>query len=367
MRLDSVKVAQQPWQQPRENDVPTTTDDEPSRRESSHSARPDVGKSDIPLPFDADALVVALDRLEELSADVVLQGGEVLTEAETAELRTLRRLLPAEADRLSHDLAAACGAVAGVGPGPDSRLIELDPKTDPGAVALPEEVRARTVGRLNGLARKVRQEKVARDQRWMSKLGLTGWLVAAVAVFGAGYLALELRWLSDRTIGIGPLMAMMSPVEHAADDSTVSHRLAHDEDSVSLWLDSVDETHPERGARLIWSDRLQAGLVEVLGLPANDPTRSQYQLWVVDAERPHQARRVPAGLFNVKNDGGPTVTTLIVRPTLPVGHAVAFAVTREPAGGSTDCDWGDRLVLHVELPDDEQGVATWGRRAAPHS
>ncbi len=217
---------------------------------------------------------------------------------------------------------------------------------------MPDELRRRTVARLHGAARKANYQRSLEGKRLLSKLGLAGWIAAVAAVVGAGYLAYQLHDLSSRTILIGPLMEL-TPVEIATDDTTVSYRLAHEDESVSVWLDAASPAHPGRGARIVWSDNLQAGLLQVHDLAPNDATKVQYQVWIVDADRPADSARVPAGLFNVRDQDGSAGKTLIVRPVLPVGRAVEFAVTKEPAGGSLVSDWGDRLVLHAAVPDDE--------------
>lgn len=83
------------------------------------------------------------------------------------------------------------------------------------------------------------------------------------------------------------------------------------------------------GGRVDWDTARQEGYLEVRGLPPNDPSQRQYQLWIVDAGRPDQ-EPVDGGVFDVGPDG----TALVpVRAALPVRSAAAFAVTAEPAGG----------------------------------
>lgn len=81
---------------------------------------------------------------------------------------------------------------------------------------------------------------------------------------------------------------------------------------------------------VVWSDVKQDGVLEVKGLPPNDPTKEQYQLWIVDAKRPKDFPPISAGVFDVKA-GGPTL--LRVNASIPVGDAGAFVISKEGPGG----------------------------------
>ncbi|MFN9786883.1 MAG: anti-sigma factor domain-containing protein [Planctomycetia bacterium] len=80
---------------------------------------------------------------------------------------------------------------------------------------------------------------------------------------------------------------------------------------------------------IVWSDAGQAGCMRLRGLPRNDPSSSQYQLWIFDAARP-DATPVDGGVFDIAVDGEVLVP---VKPRLKVDRATLFAVTAEPAGG----------------------------------
>ncbi|HLW24112.1 MAG TPA: anti-sigma factor [Steroidobacteraceae bacterium] len=83
-------------------------------------------------------------------------------------------------------------------------------------------------------------------------------------------------------------------------------------------------------ADVVWNERLQQGVLRVVGLPANDPTVQQYQLWIFDAGR--DARYpVDGGVFDIPA-GRPTVL-IPIRAQLTVHSAAAFAVTVEKPGG----------------------------------
>ena len=66
-----------------------------------------------------------------------------------------------------------------------------------------------------------------------------------------------------------------------------------------------------------------------VGLAANDPTVSQYQLWIFDKAR-DQAYPVDGGVFDVSGSGEVIVP---IDPKIHVDDATLFAVTVERPGG----------------------------------
>jgi hypothetical protein len=80
---------------------------------------------------------------------------------------------------------------------------------------------------------------------------------------------------------------------------------------------------------VVWSTAGQEGYLRLVGIPANDPGRSQYQLWIVDPERDEFP--VDGGVFDIPEDGGESVVRF--RPRLPVGRPTTFVITREQPGG----------------------------------
>jgi hypothetical protein len=81
---------------------------------------------------------------------------------------------------------------------------------------------------------------------------------------------------------------------------------------------------------VVWSTRLQDGFLRLQGLPANDPTVTQYQLWIVDPERDAQFP-VDGGVFDVPSGGGEALVRF--SPRLPISKPTVFVITRERPGG----------------------------------
>jgi hypothetical protein len=89
----------------------------------------------------------------------------------------------------------------------------------------------------------------------------------------------------------------------------------------------VGTNEAKANATVHWSTVEQTGFLEVRGLAPNDPTREQYQLWIVD---PAQEQPIDGGVFDVRPDG----TALVrMRPPIRVSGAKALAITKEKAGG----------------------------------
>jgi anti-sigma-K factor RskA len=93
--------------------------------------------------------------------------------------------------------------------------------------------------------------------------------------------------------------------------------------------DSKEFSGEKAGAtgEIVWNTAKQEGVISVKGLPALDPTKEQYQLWIVDGGQKHP---IDGGVFDVKPDGNTTIT---VNAKLKVKDPKAFAITREVAGG----------------------------------
>jgi hypothetical protein len=91
---------------------------------------------------------------------------------------------------------------------------------------------------------------------------------------------------------------------------------------------------------VVWNNEKQEGYLRLAGMPANDPARSQYQLWIVDPERDEQP--VDGGVFDIP--AGPGEVVVPIRAKLGIIDPQAFAITREQPGGVVVSD-GPLLVV----------------------
>lgn len=79
--------------------------------------------------------------------------------------------------------------------------------------------------------------------------------------------------------------------------------------------------------QIVWNLDKQQGYLKLTGLAGLDPTKEQYQLWIVD---PSQSHPIDGGMF----DAGPEGTAIVlIQAKLKVKGVQAFTVTREPSGG----------------------------------
>lgn len=168
------------------------------------------------------------------------------------------------------------------------------------------------------------------SDRWRFRETL-GWMVAAAC------LLLGL-WLSNITpISDDPVAQKFS----MADINAASDRVAAD--WVGVHAESVT-------GEVVWSDELQQGYMVFKGLPVNDPSIDQYQLWIFDKD---VAQPVPTdgGVFDIVKEDG--TSTVFFKPTYPVEKGVQFAVTIEDPGGVQQSD-RSRLPVLATITDSNQ-------------
>ena len=94
-----------------------------------------------------------------------------------------------------------------------------------------------------------------------------------------------------------------------------------------------------------WDEATDRGRIELTDVPPNDPSRGQYQLWIVDAGR--DTYPVDGGVFDVAADG---VVSEAFAARLDVDEAVAFAITYERPGGVVVSDGPHLLVASSPTP-----------------
>lgn len=107
---------------------------------------------------------------------------------------------------------------------------------------------------------------------------------------------------------------------------------------------AATEDSAARGATgdVVWSPSEQRGFMTFRGLEANDPSTSQYQLWIFDPTRPDwEARPVDGGVFDV---GGDVEVVVEIDAKLEVRETALFAVTIERPGGVVVSE-RERIVL----------------------
>lgn len=221
------------------------------------------------------------DRLEELLCDRALEG---LDDAATRELASLG----GDAD-WSYDLAAAAIDLASLGP-----------LEEP-----PADLRAKL------LARALPEPKVVklptpRSRAWV------GW------AFAAAFALLALAaWLRRPSV-LDPARDRAALIARGGDVKVVP------------WKATADPAGASASGDVVWSADGQRGYMRFHGLPKNDPQKTQYQLWIFDAERDDRYP-VDGGVFDIDAQTGDVIVP--ITPKVRAHKAVLFAITIEPPGG----------------------------------
>jgi anti-sigma-K factor RskA len=121
---------------------------------------------------------------------------------------------------------------------------------------------------------------------------------------------------------------VIEPVASAAERR--AELLAAGGDVTTLaWTATADDASKTASGDVVWSPSKQQGYMRFVGLAPNDPSHTQYQLWIFDKER-NQEFPVDGGVFDVSSTGEVIVP---ISAKLRVGDAVLFAVTVEKPGG----------------------------------
>jgi len=96
-----------------------------------------------------------------------------------------------------------------------------------------------------------------------------------------------------------------------------------------LNFDPVSDPYAKVSGEVIWNDERQEGYMSLANLPVNDPTKNQYQLWIVDPERDELP--VDGGVFDIP--AGSETAVIPIRNALQVSKPTVFVITLEQPGG----------------------------------
>jgi hypothetical protein len=269
-----------------------------------------------------DEREINMERLESLLADRAIQG---LPRGEEAELEGLLRKFPdTDTDTFDRVAAEVDLVFTKAEPGlPD----DLRAKLEADAVAYAAQKRGLSVATSDDAevaTRPLRHEAgmraPRRDTMWLP------WLAAA-----AGLLLAVVAWwprAADQPHSITALREARSELIAEASDAVVIP-----------WATAPEGVTGD----VVWSNRRQEGYARFVGLPVNDASEMQYQLWVGDAAREGDvAERVDGGVFNVTRADGEVFVRFT--PKLPVAEPNLFAVTKEKPGGVVVSDLSGLII-----------------------
>jgi len=112
------------------------------------------------------------------------------------------------------------------------------------------------------------------------------------------------------------------------DPGALASAVAEQGDRLELpWAGMGDARYQDTVGEVSWSDTLQQGVMRLRGLPVNDPSQAQYQLWIVDPDR--DSNPVDGGVFDVVEGEN----LIAINAKLKVANPKAFAITLEQPGG----------------------------------
>jgi anti-sigma-K factor RskA len=257
-------------------------------------------------PFD-------LDRLYDLLADRATVG---LTAAEASELSTLLPRWP-HVDPTEFDRAAAA----------------LNRASHPDPLPVPPDLMAKL--QADAEAHFGRPAEPARSRRTTAFYwAVCGWSCAATVL--VGFIALQLT----RPDRVRVQVVEVQPKELSVAEKRERFKA---DPTAATYASAIEPGKPS--GTVLFSAAKQEGYMELKGLTPNDPTESQYQLWVVDKGRTFK-EPVDGGVFDVKADG----TALVpVRSPLELKDVALFAVTVEPPGGVVVSEDGKKGKFVVKM------------------
>jgi hypothetical protein len=196
--------------------------------------------------------------------------------------------------------------------------------------------KSRPVVAVGPLATPASMQRTADAPRGVSGREMLAWFCTAAALLVAAFL-----------FSRQPTLDQPSPEELRAE--LLELRQRGDKSVVQVaWAPS--ETDPAaKGAKgeILWSDKLNRGVMVFRGFAPNDPKQNQYQLWIFDAERSAD-HPVDGGVFDVP--AGSDEVVVPIDPRVPVSKATLFAVSVEKPGGVVV---SDRSRLPLVAPVEE--------------
>jgi len=179
--------------------------------------------------------------------------------------------------------------------------------------ALAGDFQARQDAQASNLAR-LGPGRPGRDSTAGPVLGRMGWYAAAAML-------LILLWQ-----GV-PLQRDQAPPEPGALRAALLSTAP--DVRIAAWTATGEPGYESVSGDVVWSDERQEGYIRLAGLPANVPSRVQYQLWIVD---PHRDKHpVDGGVFDFQ--AGKAEAVIPIQAVLRVSEPAAFAITAEQPGG----------------------------------
>jgi len=135
-----------------------------------------------------------------------------------------------------------------------------------------------------------------------------------------------LGWLAAAAVGLYFTLGRATPFDAGRPNYD---QIASAQDArIVAWTPTDDPGGAGVTGDVVWSDRLGTGYMRFEGLPQNDPSEGQYQLWIFDRERPAEYP-VDGGVFDATGDS----IVVPIDSAIAVADPTLFAITYERPGG----------------------------------
>lgn len=271
------------------------------------------------------------ERLQSLLVDRVTEG---LNREHQKELEGLLLAVP-EPDAAGFELAAAAIELAYV-------------EDEPLPQALRQRLEDQQRGFFEGRKQKERLATVLPFSTYqvpaesLRPQGSPRWLGWAVATAAALLAALGWAPRMAEQLAESPTKAVRASLPGT--EERRSELLGRSEEVLRVaWTPTEDPAAESVSGDLVWSNVGQEGYMLFEGLPINDPTEWQYQLWIFDRM---QDERFPVdgGVFDVTK----STAIIPIRASLQVRKPYLFAITIEKPGGVVVSD-RQRLPLLASI------------------
>ena len=157
-----------------------------------------------------------------------------------------------------------------------------------------------------------------------------GWGVAAFACIALAVNLYLTRFQDQTDVAGNKPPVTQTPTPPLTDAQKREQLLASAKDTLKAEVAKADPKSPnDISGDIVWSNSEQKGYIRFRGLPANDPGKSTYQLWIFD-EAQDEKYPIDGGVFDVNKDGEVIIP---IDAKINVKNPKMFAITKEKPGG----------------------------------
>ncbi len=269
------------------------------------------------------------ERLFELLADQTIFG---LNEAELMELKQLKIQFPDWENDLSFELAATAISISNLNisrPLPSNLRSKILADADQffGTTYQTQEVKNFAPRKDVSSAAVERAGNIVEVEPKRPFWQWLGWAVAAAACVALAFNLWLTQTRPDPELSKNPEV-IKTPTPELSVAQKREQFLASAKDIVKKDWKSPKDENVVLGD-IVWSNDEQKGYIRFSDLPANNPDKETYQLWIVD-ETQDKKTPVSGGVFDVAKNGEIVIP---IDAQLKIKKPVMFAITKEKAGG----------------------------------